>query len=180
MPSNGGVEAIEPLEPNIWFERFSTIRDRAGRPEARLPGQVLRQVYHSLQLCPGPLKHLFIPPIDEAGFERFLDCDAYESAALALAGPAIDYTITRNAGDGTVTVDIACADHRAASSETAPDLATAFVLAYCACMMALFESASARVNELLRQTGQSGLHPLQSVPRAFSSYLRDEPQRSAD
>ena len=182
MVSNDNVDAVEPLEPNIWFERFSTIKARASRQDLRSPEQLLRQVFHLLQLCPGPLKHLLAPQIEEAEFERFLECGAHQSAALALAGPAIDYTISTNAGTGSVTVAITCADHREASCETAADLATAFVLAYCACMTALFDSvaASDRVNLPLLQTGQSARLRLQSAPQVFSSCLHDAPQRSAD
>lgn len=182
MPSNDNVDAVEPLEPNIWFERFSTIKARASRQDLRSPEQLLRQVFLLLQLCPGPLKHLLAPHIEETHFERFLECGAHQSAALALAGPAIDYTIATNSGTGSVTVAISCADHREASGETAPDLATAFVLAYCACMTSLFESVvtSDRINLPLLQKGQSALLRLQSAPQAFSSCLHDAPQQSAD
>lgn len=180
--SNDNDDGVEPLEPNIWFARFGTIKARASHQDLRSPAQPLRQVFHLLQLCPGPLKHLLAPDIDEARFERFLECEAYQSAALALAGPAIDYTISTYAQSGCVTVAIRCADHREASSETAADLATAFILAYCACITALFDGVGAlgEVSPPPQQTGQSARPRQQTAPQAFSSYLPDAPQQSAD
>jgi hypothetical protein len=83
----------EPLEPEIWFAALEQLRRQQNRAIGAGVGSLLRQAFHLLQLAPRPLRAAIRCELDEDSFERLLDSEAFDSAAMALVGPPAGFAL---------------------------------------------------------------------------------------
>jgi hypothetical protein len=160
---NAAARGIEPLDPSLWFERLQVIGSCAPATTGHAAESSLRHLFHVTQLTPGPLAHLFAVEACEASFERLLEGERYNAAALLLLGPGVDFAISRSGDGGTVSVILSLADGQYASKATADTLSQAVLVAYCTCIGSLREQAS----RLVRATGRAR-RTGRSAPRRLS------------
>lgn len=87
-----GVE-IEPLEPDLWFAALAQLSRRRAAAAGGGVETLLRHAYHLVQLAPAPLRTVVRSDLDEVSFEALLECEAFDSAAMALVGPPAGFTL---------------------------------------------------------------------------------------
>lgn len=84
---------IEPLEPELWFAALEQLSRRQAKAERGTVETLLRHAFHLTQLAPGPLRIVVRCELDEDSFERLLDTEAFDSAAVALVGPPAGFAL---------------------------------------------------------------------------------------
>lgn len=83
---------VEPLAPELWFAALKHLSERQAAGGANVES-LLRHAFHLLQLTPLPLRGIVRCEQDEEAFERLLECDAYDAAAVALVGPPAGFSL---------------------------------------------------------------------------------------
>lgn len=171
--------SIEPLEPTIWFASFESVSQRARGLSGQPPEQLLRHVFHLLQLTPGPLKDLFEPGTSEAEFERLLECGAYIDAVFALIGPGLGYKLSKargNFGESRVAFTISLGDENLSYRAESTHLAVAFLIAFSDCIRSLAASAAEIIQTppLRRRTDQFERRRQGTLRQSFALHSHDE------
>lgn len=135
---------IEPLPPELWFERIEAIaRRELGETE-----NCLRHAFHLLQLTPREFRPREYGKLDEAGYEALLDSGELEAAARTLvAAPTLSVT-TKTAGTG-VKVAIRCNTLERMVIGEGASVADAILQAWTQCLLMLREPGPSwfRANE---------------------------------
>ena len=136
---------IEPLPPELWFERIEAIaRRQLGGTES-----CLRHAFHLLQLTPREFRPREYRKLDEAGYEALLGSGDLEAAARTLvAAPTLSVT-TETAGTG-VRVAVRCNTLERTIIGEGDSVAGAILQAWAACLLTLREAGPTwlRANEL--------------------------------
>lgn len=83
---------IEPLAPELWFAALKHLSERQAAGGANVES-LLRHAFHLLQLAPLPLRGVVRCELNEEKFERLLECDAFDAAAVALVGPPAGFSL---------------------------------------------------------------------------------------
>lgn len=98
---------IEPLEPNLWFNRIERLLDRSRSFENDAPCALFRQAMHVAQLAPWPLRDTVRFSSEEVTIEQMLECGAFLSAMAALLSAPVTYTLRRR-GVGKYVAAVSC------------------------------------------------------------------------
>ena len=130
---------IEPLAPELWLAALKQLSERQAAGGANV-GSLLRHAFHLLQLTPLPLRGIVRCQLDEEGFEKLLECGAFDAAAIALVGPPAGFSLRCAIGTRTRVFEAAVhlpgqlhpsADARSDSA------ASALVGAWSNCLLAI-------------------------------------------
>lgn len=98
------TRAIQPLDLVTWFGRLAKLLEQAEDRDVASQHSVIRQAYHLVRLAPEPFRGSLPVDLEEHRVESMLDCDAYESAVMALLGPETSFTVQKDAGVDEMSV----------------------------------------------------------------------------
>lgn len=98
--------SIEPLDPETWFGRLTKLLADAHGDQGSSEDALIRQAYHLVKLAPGPFADVLPIDLDEGDVEKMIDCQAYESAIMALIGPQTSFTVRKDAGAALVRAEL--------------------------------------------------------------------------
>lgn len=98
------TRVIEPLDPVTWFCRLAKLLAQAEDLDVDSQQSVIRQAYHLVRLAPEPFRGSLPVDLDEHRVESMLDCDAYESAVMALLGAETSFTLQKDPGVNEMSV----------------------------------------------------------------------------
>jgi hypothetical protein len=102
------MNEIEALDAETWFRTIEKLSRRLAQAEDGYLLPSLRQAFHLVQLTPRPLRCAISCNLGELAFEALLEAQATESAAQALVGPAMIYTLSaQSSGEFEATVTLA-------------------------------------------------------------------------
>jgi hypothetical protein len=136
---------IEPLPPELWFERIEAIaRRQLGGTES-----CLRHAFHLLQLTPREFRPPEYGKLDEAGYEALLEAGDLEAAAQTLlAAPSLSVSTTSMGG--RVKVAVRCSKLDRTIIGEGDSIADAILQAWTECLLMLREVGPTwlRANEL--------------------------------
>jgi hypothetical protein len=90
---------IEPLEPELWFAALEQLSRRQAKAEDGSVENLLRHAFHLIQLASEALRTAVRCALDEDSFERLLDSEAFDSAAVALVGPPAGFALSCAVGN---------------------------------------------------------------------------------
>ena len=123
---------IEPLPPDLWFERIEMIATgQLGSTE-----NALRHALHLLQLTPHEFRPREYGTIDEESYEALLEAGDLDAAARRLvAAPTLTVSTTSSA-DG-VEVAIGCRTLNKTIFGRGDSVAAAILQAWTECLFAL-------------------------------------------
>jgi hypothetical protein len=88
------LDNAEPLAPATWFLALERLAQRHTMAAGRDLEAMLRHAFHLLQLTPRHLTHLVQTNLDEAAFERLLEAEAFDSAAIGLLGSPAAFAVS--------------------------------------------------------------------------------------
>jgi len=137
---------IEPLAPEVWFERIEMIANgQLGSTE-----NGLRHALHLLQLTPREFRPPEYEAIDEESYEQLLAAGELDAAARRLvAAPTLAVTTTSTPGG--VEVAIKCRTRGQTVFGKGDSVAAAILQAWTTCLLALkSEDGSSWLNEATR------------------------------
>jgi hypothetical protein len=125
-------EDVEPLSPEIWFERIEMI----ANDQFRSTENALRHALHLLQLTPREFRPREYGSIDEGGYEALLEAGDLEAAARSLvAAPTLVVTATSNASCAEAA--IRCSAMNLTVSGSGDSVAAAILQAWAKCLLIL-------------------------------------------
>ena len=127
---------IEPLEPNLWFNRIERLLDRSRSFENEAPCALLRQAMHVAQLAPRPLRDTVGFPSEEVAIEQMLECGAFLSAMAALLGPPVTYTLSRR-GVAEYVAAVSCLNSRCRGKGESNSAEKALLIGWCQLLLDL-------------------------------------------
>lgn len=136
---------IEPLTPELWFERIEAIaRRQLGGTES-----CLRHAFHLLQLTPREFRPPEYGKLDEAGYEALLATDDLEAAARTLVAAPMLSVSTTSMGS-RVKVAVRCSKLDRTILGEGESVADAILQAWAECLLKLREAGPTwlRANEL--------------------------------
>lgn|SRR5690606_14765141 len=96
---------VEPLEAGVWLGQLRKLASRRYRGDEKLAA-ALRRGFHLAVLAPRPLQHLVGCGLSESEFEQLLEANALFSAALALLGGGLDYSLSHINEVGRVEAEV--------------------------------------------------------------------------
>ncbi|MBL4858828.1 MAG: hypothetical protein JKY36_06505 [Erythrobacter sp.] len=147
---------IEPLEPNLWFNRIEKLLDRSSSFESEDPGALVRQAMHVAQLTPRPLRDTVRFSSEEVTIEEMLECGAFLSAMAALLSPPVTYTLTRR-GVGKYVAAVSCPDSRCRGQGESNSAEKALLTGWCQFLLDLKRQSQFAFNQSLH-ISQSAQH----------------------
>jgi hypothetical protein len=136
-------EDIEPLTPELWFERIELIANRKlGSTE-----NALRHALHLLQLTPRQWRPREYGTIDEERYEALLEAGDLDAAARTLvAAPTL--TVSATSSPNGVEVAIGCKTLNRTIHGKGDSIAAAILQAWTKCLFMLrSESDGSWLNE---------------------------------
>ena len=98
-------EDIEPLETGAWLRQLRKLASSLLHSEEALV-RSLRQSFYLAQLTPRPLRHVVSCSLPEREFERLLESGELLSAALALVGDRLNYSLSRLEGGERIEAEV--------------------------------------------------------------------------
>ncbi|WP_202131654.1 hypothetical protein [Aurantiacibacter rhizosphaerae] len=137
--------AIEPLAPELWFERLGLLEASLSEKTKTIEC-ALRHCYHLAQLAPGPVIQLVGCIPDESAFEELLEHERYRDAAERIASSDF-FDLTVNVPDGHAVVKVSCPIFSSEAEAVATEASTTILLAWLRIMLEIQKGAQ----------GQSGL-----------------------
>ena len=165
MPSTADTSRdIEPLEVEFWFEQVSSLLGQQIDTESDVDVESsLRRAFYLLLLAPTPLKPYIHSTLEEQAFERLLECEAFESAALGLISEGAGIQLSRQLDSGVFEANTwfngQSQDSNHASSSCA---AHAILCSWLTSINALWQSASEVRSRPDHQTVHLVLHRFQA------------------
>lgn len=150
---------VEPLEPSIWLEQ---LRNLAAWPQASEEGLAppLRRAFHLVQLAPRPLRHIVVCNVSEEQFDKWVDTGAMLSAAVALIGDELSYTLSHMEQAYRVEAEVwlpnECQVGRAAEGSPAHALFNAWLACLCALQQPGGRLAAETASLPVRRKSRSG------------------------
>jgi len=96
---------IEPLAPNLWFQRLAVIA--AG--ELGSVENSLRHASHLILLAPKAFRKVVSPILDEEAFEALLDVGDFDTAARQLVVPPATLLVQADPDAKSLRAVIGCA-----------------------------------------------------------------------
>lgn len=144
----------EPLAPDLWFDQVARLDETLEAMDGAAPDKALRRLSYLVELAPGPLKYLFERRIDQHMLEAFLECAAYDAAALWMVGPPISLDIRRPSHARKYTVTVVLPDDAGKGHKVNESLAKAILGAWCESFLTLLERSS--INRLTQHRSRSG------------------------
>lgn len=130
----------EPLEPELWFGALARLAQRQHASNGGNPESMLRHAYHLAQLTPGPLRGIVRCEVCEEDFGVLLEHAAFDTAAIALIGLPLCFSITGMAEDDrrVVRAEVTFPEQRErGSAATSRTVAGALVGAWSLCLVDL-------------------------------------------
>lgn len=125
-------EDLEPLRPDLWFERVEMIAE--GRLNNTERG--LRHAFHLLQLTPREFRPPEYWDLDEQGYEELLSAGDLEAAARRLvAAPTL--TVTTAWGHERIDVAIRCRTLKITTFGQGDSVAAAILQCWAKCFLSL-------------------------------------------
>ena len=126
------MEDIEPLPPEMWFERIEMI----ANGELKNAESALRHAFHLLQLTPREFRPPEYALLDEESYEALLEAGHLDEAAMRLvSSPTL--TVTTASGADCVEVVIRCEILKRAIFGRGDCAASAILQAWAKCLLAL-------------------------------------------
>lgn len=123
---------IEPLPPDLWFERVEMI----ANGELRSTENALRHAFHLHQLAPLEFRIGEQAAIDEDSFEALLESGDLDAAARRLVSNTALTVSTTSTGDG-VEVALGCRSLKRTIRGKGNSVATAILQAWTRCVFAV-------------------------------------------
>lgn len=140
------IEDIEPLPPELWFERIAMI----SRGELGPTENALRHAFHLLQLTPREFRPREYGTIDEADYETLLGSGDLEAAARRLVAAPTLTVSTMSDAEG-VEAAIKCTKLRRTVLGKGETPAAAILRAWANCLFELkAELGPDRFSEAMR------------------------------
>jgi hypothetical protein len=131
---------IEPLETSAWLRQLRKLA--AAPPECELAlGRSLRQGFYLAQLTPRPLRQFVRCNLPEVEFERVLEDGELLTAALALVGDRLNYSLTRLDGGNRVEAAVWFPNEMPWGTLLGSDAPSAIFQAWLQCLATLDDSA---------------------------------------
>ena len=130
----------EPLEPELWFGALARLAQRQRASNGGNPESMLRHAFHLAQLTPGPLRGIVRCEVCEDDFGEMLERAAFDSAAIALVGKPLCFSIAGMMEDDrrVVRAEVSFAGQRErASAAVCQTVAGALVGAWSMCLVDL-------------------------------------------
>lgn len=123
---------VEPLAPELWFERIGVI----ARRELRSTENALRHALHLLQLSPREFRPPNHVQIDEAEYEALLEAGELNTAARWLVD-APTLSVRTSTSEGGVKVAVRCSTLNLTMIGEGASEADAILQAWSKCLLKL-------------------------------------------
>jgi hypothetical protein len=152
---------IEPLETGTWLRQLRDLAMSAPQSEEALV-RSLRRGFYLAQLTPRPLRHVVGCTLPEHEFEQLLESGASLTAALALVGKRLNYSLTRLDGGKPAEAEVWFPNESQRSTASGPAAQFAIFQAWLQCLATLDESADFNqwpAGLPVRRKSQFSLHP---------------------
>jgi hypothetical protein len=129
---------IEPLETGTWLRQLRKLAASLPQSEEALV-RSLRQSFYLAQLTPRPLRHVVGCSVAERELERLLESGELLTAALALVGDRLNYSLTRLDGGERIEAEVWFPAEDSGSPVTGPAEPFAIHFAWLRCLATLNE-----------------------------------------
>ena len=131
---------IEPLEPRVWLRQLRKLAMTSPESGEAL-ARSLRRGFYLAQLTPRPLRHFIGCSLPEREFERLLESGELLTAALALVGDRLNYSLTRLCGGKRIEAEVWFPNENPWATVSGSAAALAIFQAWLQCLATLDESA---------------------------------------
>lgn len=87
--------AIEPLDPDLWFDQVSSLAERVNRLDGEAPDAILRKLYYLAVLAPEPTRRFVRSDLSEECLELLLETGAYAEVVFLLLNSQLGIMLKR-------------------------------------------------------------------------------------